>query len=191
MSFTNWFSIQFSIILDNISLRKCWDETYVNFVSIIGMGFIQISVIHDNICKLIYKKCLKKSYHIDMKYHMTLNTIFSVHILWWILRDPQFWAIIHKKCFWDISVVHKPIYQLKIFNNTCLHYKFTTENKFNSMLCEKSQCLMCLLLSHWWPAKWYVNFGKPWLMKLDDAIKDSWRIISYEATMRFGFSTSK
>jgi hypothetical protein len=34
-------------------------------------------VIHDNICKLIHKKCRPKSYH-NNKYHMTLNIIFSI-----------------------------------------------------------------------------------------------------------------
>ena len=40
--------------------------------------FIQISLIHDNICSLIRKKCHPKSYHGDIKYHMTLNIIFTV-----------------------------------------------------------------------------------------------------------------
>ena len=34
--------------------------------------------IHDNIFSLIYKKCHPKSYHSDIKCHMTLNTILSV-----------------------------------------------------------------------------------------------------------------
>ena len=33
---------------------------------------------HDNICSLIHKKCHPKSYHNDIKWHMTLNIIFSV-----------------------------------------------------------------------------------------------------------------
>ena len=37
------------------------------------------SIIHDNICSLIYKKCHLESYHSAIiKYHMTLNIIFSV-----------------------------------------------------------------------------------------------------------------
>ena len=38
------------------------------------------SNIHDNICSLIHKKCHPKHYYIDIKYHMTLNTIFSVDV---------------------------------------------------------------------------------------------------------------
>ena len=36
------------------------------------------SIIHDNIHSLIHKKFHLKSYHGDIKYHMTLNMIFSV-----------------------------------------------------------------------------------------------------------------
>ena len=36
------------------------------------------SIIHDNMCPFIHKKCPLRSYHGDIKYHMTLNTIFSV-----------------------------------------------------------------------------------------------------------------
>ena len=33
---------------------------------------------YDNICELIHKKCHYKSYHNDIKYHTTLDTIFIV-----------------------------------------------------------------------------------------------------------------
>ena len=49
-----------------------------------GYGFgqwINSSIIHDSIRKLIHKKCHLKSYHIDIEYHMTLNFIFSVVLL--------------------------------------------------------------------------------------------------------------
>ena len=36
------------------------------------------SIIHNNICSAIHKRCHRKSYHSDIKYHMTLNTLFSV-----------------------------------------------------------------------------------------------------------------
>ena len=36
------------------------------------------SIIPDDICELIHKKCHPKSYHIDIKCHMTLNIMFSV-----------------------------------------------------------------------------------------------------------------
>ena len=38
------------------------------------------SIIHDNICSVIHKKCHPKSYHSDIKCHMTLNITFSVAI---------------------------------------------------------------------------------------------------------------
>ena len=34
-------------------------------------------IIHDVICSLIYKKCHLKSYHIDIKYHMTIGEQFK------------------------------------------------------------------------------------------------------------------
>ena len=33
------------------------------------------SIIHDNICSFIHKKCHSKSYHSDIKHNMTLNII--------------------------------------------------------------------------------------------------------------------
>ena len=36
------------------------------------------SITHDSVCSLIQKKCHPNSYHGDIKYHMTLNIIFSV-----------------------------------------------------------------------------------------------------------------
>ena len=35
------------------------------------------SIIHDNMCSLIHKKFHPQSYHSDIKFHTTLNTIFS------------------------------------------------------------------------------------------------------------------
>ena len=40
--------------------------------------WMNASIIHANICSLIQKKCHMKSYYNDIKYHMTLNMIFSV-----------------------------------------------------------------------------------------------------------------
>jgi hypothetical protein len=46
-----------------------------------GLGqWMNLSIIHDNICSLIHEKCHMKSYHSDIKYHMTLSIIFSVVI---------------------------------------------------------------------------------------------------------------
>jgi hypothetical protein len=36
------------------------------------------SIICDIACSLVRKQCLPKSYHGDVNYHKTLNTIFSV-----------------------------------------------------------------------------------------------------------------
>ena len=49
----------------------------------------------DNTCKLIYDKCHYNIYHNDIKYHMTLNTIFSVVATTcapcsWKIRDIYF-----------------------------------------------------------------------------------------------------
>jgi hypothetical protein len=44
-----------------------------------GLGqSMNSSIIHKNNCPLIHKKCHPKSYHSDIKYHMTPNIIFSV-----------------------------------------------------------------------------------------------------------------
>jgi hypothetical protein len=43
-----------------------------------GMNLNLSSIIHDAICSLIHHKCHPKSYHSDIKYHMTLNIILSV-----------------------------------------------------------------------------------------------------------------
>ena len=53
-------------------------ETIPNFLSIIGMDFIQVSIIHKNILKIVDKNHHLKSYHIDIKYHLTINIIFIV-----------------------------------------------------------------------------------------------------------------
>ena len=36
------------------------------------------SIVHDNICSLIYEKCHTKNYNSDIKYHVTLNIIFNI-----------------------------------------------------------------------------------------------------------------
>ena len=43
--------------------------------------WMNLCIIYDNISSLIHKKCRPKSYHSDIKYHMTLNIIFSVVFL--------------------------------------------------------------------------------------------------------------
>ena len=42
----------------------------------------------DSICKLIHKKCHKKIYHSDIKYHMTLNTTVSVATILFLFSFP-------------------------------------------------------------------------------------------------------
>ena len=36
------------------------------------------SIIHDSMCSLMHKRCHPKGYHRDIRYHVTLTTIFSV-----------------------------------------------------------------------------------------------------------------
>lgn len=38
----------------------------------------------DNICELIHRECHQESYHGDIEYHMTLNTLLCV--LWFCKR---------------------------------------------------------------------------------------------------------
>ena len=49
-----------------------------NFVSIIDMNLIENYIIHGNTCKCNHKKWHYKNSHIDIKYHMTPNTSFSI-----------------------------------------------------------------------------------------------------------------
>ena len=68
-SLIKWSLIQISIIADNISSQvvdKRWQ----------GFGqWMNSSIIHDNICSLMHKKCHPES---DIKHHMTRIIIFSV-----------------------------------------------------------------------------------------------------------------
>ena len=50
---------------------------------------------NDNIYKLIHKKCNKKSWCSDIKFHVTLNTISSVLLLniWWVWGSVQVWSL--------------------------------------------------------------------------------------------------
>ena len=72
LSLTERFFIQISIIYDNISSQVI-DKRKQGFGQ-----WINSSIIHDNICKLVHEKCHLRSCHGDIKYHMTLNMIFSV-----------------------------------------------------------------------------------------------------------------
>ena len=62
------------------------------------------SVIHENIYSLLHKYYHLESCHSDMKYHMTLNIIFSVPTT---VRQPSFkLAFVHfqyrkKACWWE------------------------------------------------------------------------------------------
>ena len=51
-------------------ITSCWQKK-VEFYS---------SIIHDNICSLIHKQCHPKSYHSDIKYHMSLAS-------YWVYRE--------------------------------------------------------------------------------------------------------
>ena len=68
-----------------------------NFISIMGMDFVQISFdIHNNTCKLIHKECHQKNYHIDIMYHMMLGIILSAD-----LKSPTSFLKYLKKFFLD------------------------------------------------------------------------------------------
>ena len=69
--------LQISIVYDTMSLQNVRMHNIPNFVLMSAMDFIQISIIYDNICKVVHKKCHLKSCHSDIKYHMTLNTLFN------------------------------------------------------------------------------------------------------------------
>ena len=71
-------------------ITSCWQEK--------GRGFGQwrnSSIIHNNICSLIHKKCHPNSYHSDIKFHIALNIIFSggLKVGEHILPDVQFQLI--------------------------------------------------------------------------------------------------
>jgi hypothetical protein len=72
LSLTKWFFIQIEIIHDNISSQVVDKRRY-------GFGkWMNSSVIHNNICSLSHKKCHPKNYSSGIKYHVTLNNIYSV-----------------------------------------------------------------------------------------------------------------
>ena len=54
-------------------------QKILKFMTIFGMVFNQMSILHDNTCKRIHKKCHQNTYHNDIElYHTTLNKIHSV-----------------------------------------------------------------------------------------------------------------
>ena len=71
-SLTKWYFIQNSNNPWQYFITSCWQEK-VRF-----WPMDDSSIIHDNTCSLIHEKCHLKSYHSDIKYHMTLNITFSV-----------------------------------------------------------------------------------------------------------------
>ena len=55
-------------------ITSCWQDK-------VGFGqWMNLSIIHDNVCSLLHKKCRPKRHHGDLKYHMTLIIMFSVMI---------------------------------------------------------------------------------------------------------------
>ena len=84
---TKWFLIQTSIIHVNISSQVVDKRTQ-------GFGqWMNWSIIHYSICSLIHKKSHPRSYHSYIKYHMTLNIIFSV------VKCKKNWLL--KFCTWE------------------------------------------------------------------------------------------
>ena len=74
--------------LQILSLIKCFASKFQSSMKVIHHKNVRMPNIpkldalkvnwDDNICKPIHKKCHQKEYQHDIKYHMTLNTIFSV-----------------------------------------------------------------------------------------------------------------
>ena len=62
---------------------------------------------YDNICELIHKKCHYKSYHNDIKYHTTLDTIFIVVCA---RQEWPTWSLM-------ISTTFKGAFTIKIMNS--------------------------------------------------------------------------
>ena len=79
-SLTKWFLIQNSII-HNISSQVVHKRK---------QGFGQrrnSSTVHDNTCSLIHNKCHPKSHHSDINYHIILNSMFTVLMLFWVKNN--------------------------------------------------------------------------------------------------------
>ena len=97
---TKWFSIQMSIIHDNIS-SQVTDKRKQGFDQ-----WMNSSIIHNYISSLIHNKCHMKSYHSDIKYHMTLNIIIIVVDIRTLLATCTTGAIT-KYFYKQYSNVHK------------------------------------------------------------------------------------
>ena len=82
LSLTKWFFNQISVIHDNISSQVV-DKRRDGFGQ-----HMNTSITHDNICEVIHKKCHPKSYHSNIKYHMTLYILFIV-VLHWSRKNPS------------------------------------------------------------------------------------------------------
>ena len=68
--FSSHFQSSMTIFHHNLLARGCR-----------GFGqWTNSSIIHGNVCSLIHKKCHPKSCHSDIKYHMTLNIVFSASV---------------------------------------------------------------------------------------------------------------
>ena len=135
LSLNKWFFIQVSIIHDNTSSQVLDKRRY-------GFGkWMNLSIIHDNICKLIHKKCHPKVTIV------TLNIIFSVvHFV--VQVASQLWIFIlykvHIKVGWNsantnllslfinsqifyttiISHSNYFFFQSSINNHVQIHYKY-------------------------------------------------------------------
>ena len=69
----------------------------------------------DNICKFIHKKCHYKIYHSDVKYFMTLNTIFSAVLLCGgtlmvVVVSKKISYLLHNNIFVDFSLTHDVVH---------------------------------------------------------------------------------
>ena len=100
--------IQILIIHDNISSQVVEKRRW-------GFGqWMNSSITHDNLCQLIHKKCHPKSYHSDMKCHMTLDIVFRV-----VLRDGtdlnaiETPPLLHRLALWLWAASNLQVYSVE------------------------------------------------------------------------------
>ena len=93
--------------------------------STLGNGWTTTKLGWHTTCRLIHKKCHKKSYHNDIKHHITLNTIFSV-----VHMNPVSQQ--------GIQQIHRNI-RSKNFANDCQDISTIIWNKWQFALTEVSK----------------------------------------------------
>ena len=79
-SLTKWNSIQISVIHDNFSLQSARLANILNLVSIVDIWMNSKQVGITWLANFIHMKFHKRITRMTSKYHMTLNTTFSVQL---------------------------------------------------------------------------------------------------------------